>query len=392
MSRKVRPLVQFDTSYYRSRTLYHGIWAIDLNWLHTEFHKMVNEAFADPSDTETFHLLVTAHGVFTEKFFHKAVRERVIGQFAKIQIDLGEFQELLSSASSSVRGYEHEWPLYNKWDAIYRIIDHIFRQTAHRAFNDSQTQNRVTSWVEEFKIPRLCALCGGEFRVIDLPEWVYFGSNGFQQCCFQCPVETPRKRELAKLIPSFVEACGFVPSSSAGPINHAFTSRLSTDRWSKTLLAYVKMGGIDHVNGKFGSWFEALAETGALPAGVLATARGVRCLAGDGHVCHSLDEQRIDNWLMAQGLPHEREPRYPTHPSLNPTGRRCADWRVQDTFIEYFGLIGDPCYEKKMGEKILLARHCGIDLITIHPSDLESLDQRLRCLLSYDKESAKAHH
>ncbi len=105
-------------------------------------------------------------------------------------------------------------------------------------------------------------------------------------------------------------------------------------------------------------------------------------MAGDGHVCHSLDEQRIDNWLLAHGLPHEREPRYPAHSTLNPTGRRRADWRVQDTFIEYFGLLGDADYEKKMAEKILLARHCEIDLITIHPSDLESLDQRLRCLLS----------
>lgn len=392
MPRKTRPLVSFDTSYYRSRTLSHGVWAIDLNWLHTEFHKMVNEAFADPSDGATFHSLVAAHGVFTEKFFHKAIRERVIDQFAKIQIDLHEFQELLSSASSSVRGYEHKWHLYSKWDAIDRIIDHIFRQTAHRAFSNSPTHNRVTTWVEEFKMPRLCALCGREFKVIDLPEWVYFGSNGFQGCCFQCPVETPRKSELTKLIPSFVESCGFVPASSAGPISHAFTSRLSTDRWPKALLAYVKMGGIDHVNRKLGSWFEALAETGALPDGVLATARGIRCVTRDGHVCHSLDEQRIDNWLMAHGLPHEREPRYPPHQTLNPTGRRRADWRVQDSFVEYFGLIGDPSYEKKMSEKVLLARYCEIDLITIHPSDLESLDQRLRCLLSHDKESPKAHH
>jgi len=382
MSRKVRPLVQFDTSYYKSRTAALGLWALDVNWFQTEFHKMVNETFAHPSDDVTFHSLVATHGIFTEKFFHKAIRERVIRRFADAQIDLREFQELLSSASSSVRGYKHEWSLYGKWDAISRIIDHIFRQTAHRAFSNSQTYRQVTTWLEEFKIPRTCALCGEEFKVIDLPEWVYFGSNGFQNCCFQCPLESPTKRELITLIPSFVETCGFVPTSTAGPINHAFTSRLPADRWPKALLAYLKMGGLEHIKRKFGSWFEALAETGTLPDGVLATARGIRCMAGDGHVCHSLDEQRIDNWLLAHGLPHEREPRYPAHSTLNPTGRRRADWRVQDTFIEYFGLLGDADYEKKMAEKILLARHCEIDLITIHPSDLESLDQRLRCLLS----------
>jgi len=303
MSRKVRSFVQFDTSYYKSRTAAHGLWAIDVNWCETEFHKTVSETFADPSNDVTFHSLVKAHGIFSEKFFHKAIRERVIRQYADAQIDLREFQELLSSASSLVRGYKHEWPLYSKWDAIDRIIDHIFRQIAHRAFSKSQTHNGVTAWREDFKIPRTCALCGKEFRVIDLPEWVYFGSNGFQYCCFQYPLEFPRKRELITLIPSFVETCGFVPASTAGPINHAFTSRLSADRWPRALLAYVKMGGIEHVNRKFGSWFETLAATGALPDGVLATARGIRCMAADGHVCHSLDEQRIDNWLLGHGLP-----------------------------------------------------------------------------------------
>ncbi len=133
---------------------------------------------------------------------------------------------------------------------------------------------------------------------------------------------------------------------------------------------------------KFGSWFKALAETGILPDGVLITARGIRCLAQDGHVCHSLAEQQIDDWLFAQGLPHEREPSYPAHSTLNPTGRRRADWKVQNTFIEYFGLIGDSKYEEKMEEKIFLARYCNIDLITIYPSDIENLDQRLGHLSS----------
>jgi len=76
------------------------------------------------------------------------------------------------------------------------------------------------------------------------------------------------------------------------------------------------MGGIEHVKKKFGSWFKALAETGALPDGVLTTARGMRCLAQDGHMCHSLDEQRIDDWLSVHHLAHEREPIYPHHTSL----------------------------------------------------------------------------
>jgi len=214
--------------------------------------------------------------------------------------------------------------------------------------------------------------------VIDLPDWVYFGSYGFKRCCFQCRIlEAPQKNNLISLVPAFTGACGFIPNSDANVINYAFTSRLPVGEWSKVMLAYARMGGIEHVKGKFGTWFTALAETGALPDGVLVTARGIRCQAKDGHTCHSLDEQRIDDWLHLHDLDHEREPIYPQHPSLNPTGKRRADWRVHETFIEYFGLVGDPKYEKKMDEKILLAQESNIPLIAIYPSDIEKLDERL---------------
>jgi hypothetical protein len=217
---------------------------------------------------------------------------------------------------------------------------------------------------------------------VDLPDWIYFGSNGCKTCCFQCSiVETPKKKELSSRIPEFVRSCGFIPNSDAGPINYSFTSRLSANIWNEVFINYGKMGGVEHVKAKYRSWFKALAETGTLPNGVLLTVRGVRCLAKDGHVCHSLDEQRIDDWLSDHDLKHEREPIYPQHPDLNPTGRMRGDWKVKDIFIEYFGLVGNEDYEKKMDEKILLAQHNRINLIDIYPSDLETLDQRLGSLL-----------
>jgi hypothetical protein len=357
-------------------------WLVEVNkWAHTDFHRMVNEIFVDATDSEIFYSVLTRHGTFTQRFFHKAIHERVTRQFAKSQIDLQEFQKLLSLASSSVRGYEHEWRVYNKWEAIYRIIDHIFEQVLFHAIRQPDVCRQLDAWYEEFRKSRACTLCGSRFRVVDLPDWVYFGSNGFQSCCFQCPLESPKKHELIELVPAFLNACGFIPRSDASPINYALTSRLSDSQWKEVFIAYAKMGGVEHVKKRFGSWFKALAETEALPEGVLTTARGIRCLAQDGHVCHSLDEQRIDNWLSEHGLAHEREPPYPPHPDLNPTGRRRADWKVQDIFIEYFGLIGDANYEKKMSEKILLAQYSEIDLIALYPADIGNLDKRLGVLL-----------
>jgi hypothetical protein len=337
---------------------------------------MISKTFADPSDDDLLRSLLSKHGIFAELFFHRSIRERASRRFAEASVDLQQFQSLLSVAE----GYDIRLgknPSY----AVYFIVDHIYQQALFRAITDSRTYAQLEVWFRESRKWRACSLCGNEFRVIDLPDWVYFGSSGYTLCCFQCPiVEAPRKGELLTLIPAFVRSCGFIPSADAKPTNYAFTSRLASDAWAGVFLAYGKMGGIDHVHKKFGSWFRGLAQTGVLPDGVLSTSRGIRCLAQDGHVCRSLDEQRIDDWLSAHGLSHEVEPGYPAHPSLNRAGRRRGDWRVHNTFIEYFGLVGDPNYEKKMDEKILLARHLGVDLIAIYPSDLERLDLKLGCL------------
>ena len=317
----------------------------------SEFNRIIIGSFADASDYGVLQATLLEHGIFAEKFFHRSLRERIARQFAKSSIGLGEFQRLITSA------WGDKLRLHGKSDAIYRVTDHLFEQNLFHAINDSQVYRQLQAWFEEFSRPTICILCGNVFKVIDLPDWVYFGGNGFKNCCFRCRVvETPKKSDLINLAPAFVETCGFIPNSEANAVNYAFTSRLSAERWAEVMLAYAKMGGIEHAKKKFGSWFTALAETGALPDGVLATARGVRCLAKDGHACHSLDEQRIDDWLYAHGLDHEREPIYPQHPSLNPTGKRRADWKVLKTYIEYFGLVGDSKYEKKMDEKILLAQ------------------------------------
>lgn len=398
MSTQPEPLVQFDAAYYAYPTsVSRGFWArypleeglsIDQKeererWLkkvqsesRSDFHKMVIEHFADAADQEALQSALLEHGIFAERFFHRSLRERIARQYAKSAIRLEDFQRLIASA------WGYELRLHNKSDAIFRISDHLFEQNLFDAISHYQVHYQMLTWFEEFSKPITCILCGSQFRIIDLPDWVYFGANGFKRCCFQCRiVDAPKKNDLSSLVPAFTEACGFIPNSDANAINYAFTSRLPASEWAKVMLAYARMGGIEHAKKKFGSWFTALAGTGALPNGVLATARGIRCLAKDGHTCHSLDEQRIDDWLYVHDLDHEREPNYPQHPSFNPAGKRRADWKVRETFIEYFGLIGDPEYEKKMDEKILLAQESNIPLIAIYPADIEKLDERVGSLL-----------
>jgi hypothetical protein len=122
----------------------------------------------------------------------------------------------------------------------------------------------------------------------------------------------------------------------------------------------------------FGSWFKALVLAGVLEGGAQPLSRGTRCFADDGHVCLSLSEKAIDDWLNAHGICHEKEPLYPRHPDLNPTGRIRSDWRVGRTIIEYVGLLDEPDYFARIEAKRELARESGISLIVVEPRHILS--------------------
>jgi len=334
---------------------------------------MILQPGDDAFDNALLRPLLSRHGIFTQPFFCRAVRERAARRFSQMGISVTDFRLLLFEAW----GYESN-VVRNRHDVILRIVDHLYEQAMLRAISHRRVCREIEDWLTTMGRSRSCHICGQTFRVMDLPYWIYFGSDGYQDCCFGCRIlSSPRKAEMMSLIPAFIASCGFVPRSDASPITYSFTSRLTTDKKPDAFRTYANMGGIEHVKKKFGTWFRALAETGALPEGALPTVRGVRCLAQDGHACHSLEEQRVDDWLSAHRIQHEREPLYPAHPQLNPRGTRRADWLVGDSYVEYFGLVGDPAYERKLDEKTLLAHTCGIALISIYPSDLEQLEGKL---------------
>lgn len=116
----------------------------------------------------------------------------------------------------------------------------------------------------------------------------------------------------------------------------------------------------------FGSWLGALIAAGVLEDGTRRTSRGTQCLAKDGHVCLSLGEKTIDDFLYAQGVIHEKEPPYPE-------GNYRADFLVGDVFVEYFGLKGNPDYDAKTRLKKRICKRHGIRLISIYPSELISV-------------------
>ncbi len=121
---------------------------------------------------------------------------------------------------------------------------------------------------------------------------------------------------------------------------------------------------------EFNSWLAALIDAGVLEDGTRKTSRGIQTLAKDRHVCLSLGEKTIDDFLFDRGIPHEKEPRYPI-------GNFRADFLVNGIFIEYFGLAGNPDYDAKIKKKMKICLDFGISLISIYPSDLIS-DKKLQ--------------
>ena len=386
----MKPLVSYDANYYKypvsvSRGYYTELLS-DINlsevkkakrkiWIshlaeinHSKLGKFVAEHFVDLSDLEYFESLATRYGIFLQRFFEYYIREKIPNKIRNLNDDKLKFYRMIENLS----GKQYE---YNDW-LVLSLSGAIFGSIFFTLEREGVISRKIEAWYYEHSEYRECKICCNEFRVIDLPNWMYHGSNGIDNCCFQCEiVDEPTKEQLLNLIPQFIKSCGFIPNSEASPLNYSFSSRLNNEKWIEAIKQFGKMGTINHVKKHFGSWFLGLKESGSLPNGVLVTSRGIKCLADDGHQCLSLDEQFIDNWLYSNGIEHEREPHYPKHSILNPYGRRRADWKIGDYFVEYFGLAGNPSYDRKTLEKTKLALAENIKLITILPNQINELDK-----------------
>ncbi|MBU2591410.1 MAG: hypothetical protein ABIJ24_04550 [Nitrospinota bacterium] len=131
---------------------------------------------------------------------------------------------------------------------------------------------------------------------------------------------------------------------------------------------------VGRVKSAFSSWLNALIQAGVLEDGTRKTSRGIHSIAKDGHVCLSLGEKTIDDYLSSHGINHDKEPRYPE-------GNYRGDFKIGTTFIEYFGLTGNPDYDAKTKEKIRLCKKHNIVLVAIYPQDLVS-QQKIESKLS----------
>ncbi len=131
----------------------------------------------------------------------------------------------------------------------------------------------------------------------------------------------------------------------------------------------------------FGSWNNAVIAAGLQPnrSHSQRMYKRINTIASDGHICDSISEAIIDNWLTKNNISHERNVSYPE------TNHK-ADWgikfREKYIFVEYFGLAGDsPRYDRAIRKKRKLCQKHNLTLVAIYPQDIypkKYLDGKLR--------------
>lgn len=123
----------------------------------------------------------------------------------------------------------------------------------------------------------------------------------------------------------------------------------------------------------FGSWNNAILAAGFKPNPVLFANKW---RAKDSHICNSLSEKIVDDFLSANNIKHQKDVYYPNQ------SRFTVDFLVKGKYwIEFVGLKGVlKSYDLSFERKLLLARKNGIRIIELYPSNLFPKEKLASCL------------
>lgn len=187
-----------------------------------------------------------------------------------------------------------------------------------------------------------CAYCGKEFKSLE------------KYCSKKCKdrSQVVTKERIINWINKFYRINGRIPFKNE--YSHYHAARL-----------------------RFGTWNKAIKAAGFEPNPVMFAKKHI---ANDGHKCDSLAEKIIDDWLYSRCIKHEVNYPYPGD------GRYTADFKVEDFWIEFFGLNGEHRrYDELKKLKLKLAKKKKLKLMEVYPEHLfpkSILDKVLSALIN----------
>ena len=223
--------------------------------------------------------------------------------------------------------------------------DKVFKRTPNEISSHNYCSRSCAAIVNNKKSPKrkiqlkTCIKCGGYFKK---------GNGNLKYCSMKCRGEARgyTSEKIIEIIKQFKQKFERIPA------------RREVEGIIKSCIKI------------FGSWNNAIRAAGFIPnrSHDNRMYKRVNAKAIDGHLCDSISEVIIDNWLNKNNISHERNISYPnTHHK--------ADWTAaienKKIFIEYFGLVNDsPRYDRAIKEKKKLCYENKIFLIAIYPQDL----------------------
>ena len=236
--------------------------------------------------------------------------------------------------------------------------------------------------IEEPK-SKQCELCGIHFIESEYPysiitriglDNLYFCPNCLSQIIYpNTGNDKMKKKDIQQYLKKLSKIINKVPNIGFGE-NVGDLLYFNKETLLELFLLFQNKPTTNCVIKKFGSWLNTLIVSGILENGTRRTTRGTQTIALDGHVCLSLGEKTIDDYLYTNHIKHEKEPKYPS-------GNYRADFLVGDIFIECFGLVGNEDYDKKIVLKQQMCKKYNINLIEIYPQDLvdvKFLDKKIK--------------
>lgn len=240
---------------------------------------------------------------------------------------------------------------------------------------------------EHFELTK-CRFCEAEFYPQSHTLWLNLTPPNYCDKClslcirsgdnymfFKNPVKKIEETALLG-ISEFLNHFGYVPASGFSRmdlIRQFHIAKLSQEELEFGLKILALIPSNTTITEIFGSWAHFLNKGGMLEISNRGKG-GYRSIATDGHLCLSLGERAICEFLYREGLEHSKEPMYPGHPELNPNGLLRADFLVGDTYVEFAGRMQNEEYAKRMQNKQQLSKIKKLKWIKLEESTISELE------------------
>lgn len=234
-----------------------------------------------------------------------------------------------------------------------------------------------------------CRFCGCAFYPQSNTTWIDLTPPNYCDQCLSLCIRSgdnymyfknseKRISEVALLgIAEFLNHFGYVPASGFSRmdlIRQFQIAKLSQDDLEYALKILALIPSNSTIKELFGSWAHFLNQAGMLEISNRGKG-GYRSIATDGHLCLSLGERAICEYLYREKLEHSKEPLYPKHPKLNSNNLLRADFLVGDVYVEFAGRMQNEEYAARMKDKQELAKAKKLKWIKLESSNLSDLEE-----------------